>query len=224
VRLDGMTRTSVSASALPASVLLRLSSNANGGAAFDGVAVTEQAQGLPVPSETAAPALPAAQGFKTLADGVIEQRQLGQADQVYVAPGLTVQAAGGQASVRVKGWALGRANPYPKYGLRVFLNDARTDFIDAYIDAPSGVLATHGVADGKEILPWKNSNLPLGFEFTDEHRITVSWTGDKWRFAVDDKNAVQERTLTAGGAKPARLGIGLVTVDARAAFRDLSAQ
>ncbi len=224
VQLDGVARASVSLPKVPATTHVRISSSTAAGGTFDGIAVTERTQGAPIPPATAAPTLPSMGGFKTLPNGVIEQRQLGTNDEVYVAPGLTASASTGTASVRVQGWAMGRANPYPKYGLRVFLNDAHTDYVDAYIDPPSGVLATHGVAGGKEILPWQNSDLPLGFEFTDEHRITVSWTGDRWRFAVDDKTAVQERTVALGASKPARFGVGLVTADSRAAFRDLSAK
>jgi hypothetical protein len=148
-------------------------------------------------------------------DGAIEQRLLGAVQQVYpVAKSLKADA--GSFSAEVQGWALGRAVGFPKYGLRV-RGATDSDYIEAWIDPATSVLATHGRIGGVEI-PWQNTNLPLGFDFTDFHKITLSWSGTTWHFAVDDKDATQTRTvkMPSNQLRPA-----LVTEDARAVFRHM---
>lgn len=199
-------------------VSLRLfASDATG--AFDGIAVTERDKGFTVLQEAARPAL---LGWHKMKDGVIEQRELGATDQVYPLSDRKVSAENGTFSVLVRGWALGRATAYPKYGTRVLLNKAGTSYVDAYIDPPTGVLATHAVVDGKEAFTWQNSVLPLGFNFTDDHKITIAWDkAGQWRFDVDG-NATQTRTLPLPAG--ATLTPALLTADCRAAYRDVKTQ
>jgi hypothetical protein len=94
-------------------------------------------------------------------------------------------------------------------------------YMDAWIGALTGGLATHAVVNGKEALSWQNSTLPLGFTFTDDQRIGVQCNRNKWRFSVNDK-AVQERTLVPP-ATSTMVAPALVTEDCRAAYTNIRA-
>src|SRR5205814_1786871 len=148
-------------------------------------------------------------GWHRLGDQ-IEQRLLGARPQLY--PLEKPLPDPGRVTVRVRGWALGATSAYPKYGLQVRAANG-ADQVEAYIDPATSVLATHGRVGGRE-LPWQNSPLPLRFDYTDWHELSLSRHGDRWRFAVDG-GSVQERSA----ALRPPLRPALVTEDARAVFR-----
>jgi GH43 family beta-xylosidase len=175
-------------------------------AGFDGVAVTPYTEPRPLGPPDAARRL----GWHRVGD-TIEQRLLGGDLQLFPVSGALTGSA--VARVRVRGWALGKSSDYPKYGVRV--QDAQGGYLDAYIDPASGVLATHGMVRGREI-PWLNSALPLGFDYTDWHELSVTRRGDRWTLRVDGGSA-QQRTAPLG---PVR--VSLVTEDARVAYRDIA--
>jgi hypothetical protein len=213
VRLDGLPFGSADLSAQDARAAASLTLIATDcPAAFSGVAVTPYADPLPLPD---VPARDPLNGWRVRPDSAIEQRLLGAVQQVYpVAKRLSADA--GSFSAEVQGWALGRAVGFPKYGLRV-RGATDADYVEAWIDPATSVLATHGHIGDVEI-PWQNTALPLDFDFTDFHQITISWSGTTWRFAVDDKNGVQTRNVEIHSLylRPA-----LVTEDSRAIFRNL---
>jgi hypothetical protein len=215
VRLDGLplgsaTLTEPDARAPAAIALITTACQA----AFSGIAVTTYADPLPLPD---VPVRDPLNGWRVRGDGTIEQRLLGAVQQVYpVAKPLSADA--GSFSAEVQGWALGRAVGFPKYGLRI-RGATDADYVEAWIDPATSVLATHGRIGGVEI-PWQNSALPLGFDFTDFHKITVSWSGTTWRFVVDEKDAVQIRTIKMPDG---RLRPALVTEDSRAIYRNVKA-
>lgn len=172
-------------------------------AAFAGIAVTPYTELLPL-----GPAEPPAQVWHRSGDR-IEQPALGSARQVY--PLARPLPGSGTVSARIQGWALGTSLPVRKYGLQLDAADG-SGRIEAYIDPANGVLATHGRAQGRE-LRWQNSDLPLGFDYTDLHVLTLRRRGARWQVTVDGGSG-QERTAPLhGSVRPA-----LVTEDARAAF------
>jgi hypothetical protein len=210
VRLDGLPFGSGNLSAQDARAAASITLTATASqAAFSGIAVTQYADPLPLPN---VPARDPLNGWRVRSDGAIEQRLLGAVQQVYPV-GKSLSADAGSFSAEVQGWALGRAVGFPKYGLRV-RGATDTDYVEAWIDPATSVLATHGRIGGVEI-PWQNTTLLLGFDFTDFHKITISWSGTTWRFAIDDKNAMQMRTIKV---LDAQLRPALVTEDARAVF------
>src|SRR5262249_40005352 len=121
----------------------------------------------------------------------------------------------GSVSVRVRGWALGATSAYPKYGVQV-RTASGSDQVEAYVDPATSVMATHGRVAGRE-LSWQNSPLPLRFDYTDWHELTLARHGSRWRFTVDGGSA-QERSA----ALPSPLIPALVTEDARAVFRGVT--
>jgi GH43 family beta-xylosidase len=174
-------------------------------AAFSGIAVTPYTEALPL-----GPPEPTVSGWRRKGDG-IEQRFLGAEPQRYVlSTRLTVDGA---VSARIQGWALGTSLPVRKYGIQLQAVHG-SERIEAYIDPANNVLATHGWAGGLE-LPWQNSDLPLRFDYTAPHVLTVQRRGRRWRIAVDG-GSDQERVA----ALPGSVAIVLITEDARASFRD----
>lgn len=230
-RLDGhpvgeATITGAGAS-LPATV--ELVSEAGGTVTFDGLAITPYADPLPLPD---VPARQPLWGWRATEGGrALEQRLLGPGQQVYPVEKLQANALKGRSGASaaqpgifhasVQGWALGRALPFPKYGLRV-RGATDADYVEAWIDPATGVLATHGRIRGTEV-PWQNSPLPLGFDYTDPHIVWISWDGGGvWRFGVDtDSATVQERKISQGGTS---YRFGLLTEDARAVFRSVTVE
>jgi GH43 family beta-xylosidase len=177
-------------------------------AAFAGIAVTTYTKPLPL----GPPEPPSLNGWHRLGDQ-IEQRLLGVRLQLY--PLGKPLPDPGSVTVRVRGWALGATTAYPKYGVQVRAANG-SDQVEAYIDPATSVLATHGRVAGRE-LPWQNSLLPLRFDYTDWHELSLSRHGDRWRFVVDG-GSVQER---AARLRPP-LRPALVTEDARAVFRGIT--
>jgi GH43 family beta-xylosidase len=173
-------------------------------AAFSGVAVTPYADPLPL-----APPGAAATTWRRTGDR-IEQRSLGATIQrLRVAAVLRME---GRLTVEIQGWALGTSLPVRKYGLKLETPDGQERF-EAYIDPANGVLATHGHVDRRE-LPWQNSDLPLRFDYTAPHRLTIARNGSDWRVTVDGQHARQRRRAAIKGSVRAML----VTEDARASF------
>jgi hypothetical protein len=172
-------------------------------AAFSGIAVTASTEPLPL-----GPPEPPVQGWQRHGDEV-EQHLLGAERQVYALSGGLQE--NGSVSVRVQGWALGTSLPVRKYGIQA-AGPRGSDRIEAYIDPANGVLATHGWAGGHE-LPWQNSDLPLGFDYTHPHVLTLQRQEARWRITVDSGSA-QERIAALRGP----LMTALITEDARAVF------
>lgn len=201
IRVDGRLRGVVPFPVGPASLELVAP---NCAAAFDGISVTNGTAPRPLgPPEAEA----VRQEWHR--DGSrIEQRGLGPGLQIFALPQNALQ--NGAMNIRLQGWALGITSGFPKYGVRV--GGANGDYIEAFIDPKTGVLATHGSQGGREVA-WQNSTLPLGFTYTDWHELQLSRRGDVWSFAVDGAS-VQSRTVVLRGP----LRPSLVTEDARAAF------
>lgn len=177
-------------------------------AAFSGIAVTARTQPLPLPPAEPETLL----GWRRDGDR-IEHRLLDAPLGLFPIPDA---AAGfnqtGALTVEVQGWALGTRMPFPKYGVRIQTRDQH-DWVEAYLDPKTGVLATHGSIGGQE-LPWRNSSLPVGFDYTARHTLSVRRQGDRWRFAVDGGSAQVRDARLRGPLEPA-----LGAEDARAVFR-----
>jgi GH43 family beta-xylosidase len=202
VRIDGRRLGKQPFTAGPATLELTTERSA---AAFSGIAVTDYTEPLPL----GPPEPPSLHGWRRVGDQ-IEQRLLGAQLQLY--PLAKPLPDPGMLTVRVRGWALGATSGYPKYGVRVRAANGAGQ-IEAYIDPATGVLATHGRVGGRE-LPWQNSVLPLRFDYTDWHELTLARRGDRWQFAVDGGSAQERSAALHPPLLPA-----LVTEDARAAFR-----
>jgi glycosyl hydrolase family 43 len=173
--------------------------------AYSGIAITTYAD----PGPLDAPATPYPAWYR--AGNRIEQRYLGMQRQRL----LLRQILGSPAtlSLRVQGWALGTSLPVRKYGVELVSTGGRDRF-EAYFDPPNNVLATHGSVAGRE-LPWRNSDLPLGFDYTTSHTLSLQRRGTEWRVAVDGRSC-QQRTAALRGP----LRTALVTEDARCVFSD----
>lgn len=200
VSLDGMMIGRVALDPGPASLELVTQRSA---AAFSAVAVTQYVDPLPLPPATTPPS-----SWHRLGDR-IEQRALGLTVQRY--PTTHRLAADGDVSVQMQGWALGTSLGVRKYGVHLETADGRQR-VEAYIDPPNGVLATHGTAGGRE-LPWQNSDLPLRFDYTAPHTLKISRRGADWHVSVDGQRAQTRRAAISGP-----VDLVLVTEDARVAF------
>jgi hypothetical protein len=173
------------------------------GAAFSGIAVTPYAEPLPL-----GPPEPPVRGWRRHGE-VIEQRTLGAERQLYSLPERL--SANGTVSVRIQGWALGTSLPVRKYGLQLRRVHG-SDRIEAYIDPANNVLATHGWIGGHE-LPWQNSDLPLRFDYTESHVLTMRRRAGHWQITVDGASSQVRAAALRGSLAPA-----LITEDARATF------
>lgn len=178
------------------------------GAAFSGIAVTPYTTPLPLP-----PPEPELQVGWHRAGDRIEHRLLDAPMRFYALPELSRDFSRTRTlAVQVQGWALGTRMRFPKYGVRLRTRDRRS-WVEGYLDPRTGVLATHGSIGGRE-LPWRNSLLPPGFDYTEWHTLSVRRTGDMWRFSVDGKSDQFREAPLRGEIEPA-----LGAEDARAVFR-----
>jgi hypothetical protein len=203
VRLNGGRIGEATFDAGPASLELVTQRSA---AAFSGIAVTNYVDPLPLP-----PLVSSTYGWHRVGDR-IEQRALGLTVQRY--PTARALASEGRLSLQVQGWSLGTSLGVRKYGVHLESADGRQR-LEAYIDPPNGVLATHGLVVGRE-LPWQNSDLPLGFDYTSPHTLKVSRRGARWQFSVDGRSTQTRQAAMRG---PVRLV--LVTEDSRVTFSDI---
>jgi hypothetical protein len=120
-------------------------------------------------------------------------------------------------SAHIRGWALGTSLSVRKYGIQ--LQTVRgSDRVEAYIDPANNVLATHGWIGGQE-LPWRNSDLPLRFDYTDPHILTIRRHGGRWQITVDGGSAQDRVGALHGSLLPV-----LITEDARTTFSGISVQ
>jgi GH43 family beta-xylosidase len=175
-------------------------------AAFSGIALTPYTEPRPLgPPEPQRPV------WHRVGDR-IEQRYLGLQRQVH--PLTTRLPERGTLSVHLQGWALGTSRGVRKYGVQLEAPNSSGRF-EAYIDPSNQVLATHGSVNEKE-LPWQNSDLPLGFDYTKPHVLTVIRRGSQWRVTVDGGSA-QTRSADLKGV----LRLSLVCEDARVVFRGI---
>ena len=99
--------------------------------------------------------------------------------------------------------------PYPKYGLYgCYQNGA--NFMTAWLDPKSAVLATHAVAGGVD-LGWQNTSL-AGTSFTTAHTLKVVRSGTTFTVYVDGVQK-QSRSVGLSGCQT-----GVVAEDAQAEF------
>ncbi len=175
-------------------------------AAFSAIAITPYTRPLPL-----GPPEATRSGWHRHGDQ-IEQRYLGLLPQLL--PIAARLPEHGTLSVTLQGWALGTSLRIRKYGVQLS-GMSGSDRIEAYLDPPNQVLATHGSVAGKD-LPWQNSDLPLGFDYTEAHRLSIARSGPRWRFTVDG-GTVQER----GAALRGPLRAALATEDARVTFHSI---
>ncbi|WP_224365724.1 glycoside hydrolase family 43 protein [Hyalangium versicolor] len=98
---------------------------------------------------------------------------------------------------------------YPKYGIYgCFQNGA--NYMTAWMDPKSGVLATHAVGGGVD-LGWQNTALS-GFTFTSTHSLKVVRSGSTFTVYVDGVQK-QSRTVGLSGCQT-----GVVAEDSQAEF------
>lgn len=117
-------------------------------------------------------------------------------------------------SVQARQLESSAASQQPKYGLYAAYADA-ANYVQVYIESHHGILATHGVVEGKD-LGVQTAPLPEGFHPASYHTIRTEKSGSKFRFYLDDV-LLQERTFDLLNGQP-----GLLTEDCQAAFRQFS--
>lgn len=99
--------------------------------------------------------------------------------------------------------------PYPKYGLYgCYQNGA--NYMTAWLDSKTAVLATHAVAGGVD-LGWQNTSL-AGLSFTTAHTLKVVRSGTTFTVFVDGVQK-QSRSVGLSGCQT-----GVVAEDAQAEF------
>ncbi len=115
-------------------------------------------------------------------------------------------------SVQLKAVKTGTTAHFPKYGLYACYSDKNNN-VSCWIDLKNHVIATNGIVNGVN-MGWQNSDLPLHFNGSIYHTLTVTKAGDAFYFALDGET-YEARDFKLANGQP-----GLVTEDMSAAYQD----